>query len=177
MLIRAAVVDDAEALTDLHLDVWEEAYAGLMPDSIFVERRSRRAERIDRWRTNIETGPIASLVVEADAPGRLLGFASHGPARDEDPGLPPLEVSALYVRAERYGTGLGRRLLEAAIGSAAAYLWVLDGNQRATAFYERQGFQFDGHTKVEPVGTERRMVRLRGKSSRPNENSFGPKST
>ena len=37
MLIRAAVVDDAEALTDLHLDVWEEAYAGLMPDSIFTE--------------------------------------------------------------------------------------------------------------------------------------------
>ncbi|GGU33795.1 GNAT family N-acetyltransferase [Nocardioides albus] len=159
MLIRAAVVDDAEALTDLHLDVWEEAYAGLMPDSIFVERRAQRAARIDRWRTNIETGPISSLVVEDDEPGRLLGFAGAGPARDDVPDLPRLELTALYVRAERYGTGLGHAMLQQAIGSAAAYLWVLDGNERATAFYERQGFRFDGETKTDPVGVELRMVR------------------
>ncbi|MFE6646517.1 GNAT family N-acetyltransferase [Nocardioides sp. NPDC057772] len=159
MLIRAAVADDAEALTDLHLDVWEEAYAGLMPDSIFVERRSERAERIGRWRTNLEAGPIATLVAEDEVPGRLLGFASAGPAREAVPGLPPLELSALYVRAERYGTGLGHRLLEKAIGSSPAHLWVLDGNQRATAFYERQGFRFDGEAKDEPVGLHRRMVR------------------
>lgn len=159
MLIRAAVADDAEALTDLHLDVWEEAYAGLMPDEVFVERRSQRAARVDRWRTNIATGPISTLVVEGDEPGRLLGFASSGPARDDDPELPTLELSALYVRAGRYGTGLGHQLLETAIGDSAAYLWVLDGNQRATAFYERQGFRFDGETKVDPVGTERRMLR------------------
>lgn len=159
MLIRAAVADDAEALTDLHLDVWEEAYAGLMPETIFAERRSQRVARVDRWRTNVETGPISTLVVEADQPGPLLGFASAGPARDDAPGLPPLELSALYVRAERYGTGLGHAMLQQAIGSAAAYLWVLDGNKRATAFYERQGFRFDGETKTDPVGVERRMVR------------------
>ncbi|TQL68617.1 L-amino acid N-acyltransferase YncA [Nocardioides albertanoniae] len=159
MLIRAAVPDDAEALTDLHLDVWEEAYAGLMPDRIFVERRAQRRTRIERWRTNIETGPISNTVLEADQPGRLIGFASAGPARDDDSELPPLELSALYVRAETYGAGLGYALLEAAIGRAAAYLWVLDGNERATAFYARQGFRFDGHTKTDPVGTERRMVR------------------
>lgn len=159
MLIRAAVADDAEALTDLHLDVWEEAYAGLMPDSIFTERRSDRAARIDRWRTNLGTGPFSTLVAEDDEPGRLLGFASAGHVRDTDPGLPPLELAALYVRAERYGTGLGHRLLEKAIGSSAAYLWVLDGNRRATAFYERQGFRLDGETKAEPLGLHLRMVR------------------
>ena len=159
MRTRAAVVDDAEALTDLHLDVWEEAYAGLMPDRIFTERRSQRSARVDRWRTNIETGPISNLVVEGDEPGRLLGFASSGPAREHGQGLPPLELSALYVRSERYGTGLGYALFEAAVGGAAAYLWVLDGNQRATAFYERQGFRFDGETKADLVGIERRMVR------------------
>lgn len=159
MLIRAAVLDDAEALTDLHLDVWEEAYAGLMPDEIFAVRRAQRTERIKRWRSNIETGPISNWVLEPDEPGRLLGFACAGPGRDDDPGLPPLELSALYVRAEKYGAGLGHALLRAVIEDAAAYLWVLDGNQRATAFYERQGFRFDGHTKADPVGSERRMVR------------------
>ncbi|MEI7057422.1 GNAT family N-acetyltransferase [Nocardioides sp. CCNWLW239] len=70
-----------------------------------------------------------------------------------------MELSALFARAESYGTGLGHRLFEAVIGASAAYLWVLDGNQRATAFYERQGFRFDGMTTTEPVGVERRMVR------------------
>lgn len=66
---------------------------------------------------------------------------------------------ALYVRAEVYGKGVGYRLMRAAIGETAAYLWVLDGNTRAIAFYERQGFHFDGKNKIEPVGLERRMVR------------------
>ncbi len=46
-----------------------------------------------------------------------------------------------------------------AIGDSAAYLWVLDGNARAIRFYERHGFAFDGTTKREDVGLERRMVR------------------
>ena len=49
--------------------------------------------------------------------------------------------------------------LTAAIGNSAAYLCVLDGNRRATAFYERQGFRFDGGTKTDPGCRERRMVR------------------
>lgn len=159
MLIRPVALDDAEALTDLHLDVWEEAYTGLIPDEILTERRSQRSARVDRWRTNIKAGRFSSLVVEGEEPGRLLGFASAGVARDDVPGLPTLELTSLYVRSERYGTGLGHALLEQTIGSSAAYLWVLDGNQRATAFYERQGFRFDGKTKVDPVGVERRMVR------------------
>lgn len=158
MLIRPATSDDAEALTELHLDVWEEAYAGLMPPEIFAERRSQRTERIGRWRTNVTAGPITTLVADGE-PGRLLGFSSAGPGRDSDPGLPSLELTALYVRAECYGSGLGQALLEAAIGERAAYLWVLEGNKRATVFYERQGFRFDGVAKTEPVGVELRMVR------------------
>jgi RimJ/RimL family protein N-acetyltransferase len=63
------------------------------------------------------------------------------------------------VRASAYGTGVGHALCEAAIGSDPAYLWVLDGNERAIRFYERQDFRFDGATKLEEFGLERRMVR------------------
>ncbi|WP_229856252.1 GNAT family N-acetyltransferase [Nocardioides flavus (ex Wang et al. 2016)] len=54
---------------------------------------------------------------------------------------------------------MGFTLLTEAIGAADAYLWVLDGNERAISFYERQGFALDGATKPEDVGLERRMVR------------------
>ena len=66
---------------------------------------------------------------------------------------------ALYVRAEVYGTGLGHDLLVAAIAEEPAFLWVLEGNQRAIDFYRRHGFEFDGTTKTDPVGLEHRMVR------------------
>ena len=158
MRITPARVGDAEALTDLHLDVWEEAYADLMPASVFTDRRARRAERVATWGGIIADGSSDNLLAWS-SDDRLLGFSSTGTGRDPDDDLPPLELMALYVRASSYGIGLGHALLEAAIGSSPAYLWVLDRNARAIGFYERHGFAFDGATKPEDVGLERRMVR------------------
>jgi GNAT superfamily N-acetyltransferase len=155
--IAPARVGDAEALTDLHLDVWEEAYADLMPASVFTERRARRAERVASWSGIIASGSSDNLLAWSD--DRLLGFSSTGTGRDPDDDLPPLELMALYVRASSYGIGLGHALLDAALRSSPAYLWVLDRNHRAIRFYERHGFVFDGATKPEDVGLERRMVR------------------
>lgn len=161
MVIRPCDVSDAEAMTDLHLDVWEEAYAALIPSNIFAARRGERVVRVDRWRQIIASGSSRNLLVEDEqVAGRLLGFSSTGVGRDGvDAGLPALELMALYVRADVYGRGVGYELLQAALGRADAYLWVLDGNTRAITFYERQGFVFDGATKSADVGLERRMVR------------------
>ena len=156
--IARALVGDAEQLADLHLDVWEEAYADLMPASVFTERRRRRDERVASWSGIIAAGSSDNLLAWSPE-GALLGFSSTGGGRDPDEGLPPLELMALYVRASSYGTGVGHALLQAALGDSPAYLWVLDGNVRAIGFYECHGFVFDGATKPEDVGLERRMVR------------------
>lgn len=163
VVIRPAAAGDAEALTDLHLDVWDEAYGHLIAAQILADRRARRPDRVRRWRESIERPDGRTLLACEDDGSRLLGFAGTGPGRDEPRGsLPGLEVRSLYVRAEMYGRGIGYALLTEAIGPAPAYLWVLDGNDRAIAFYERQGFRFDGCSKTERVGTERRMVRPGG---------------
>lgn len=160
MRIRPAVPEDDEALTDLHLDVWDEAYAGLISEDILQDRRSRREARIGTWRQIIE-GPEEEHLVAQDDAGRLLGFSGCSTTR-EDPGpdVPTLQLTALYVRAQAYGTGLGHDMLTATIGEEPAFLWVLDGNQRAITFYQRHGFELDGSTKTDPVvGLELRMVR------------------
>lgn len=114
-------LEDAEALTDLHLDV-EEAYAHLMPASVFAERRAGRDQRVERWRDIVAAGSSDNLLAWSTE-GRLLGFSSTGPGRDSpDDRLPPLELMGLYVRAEVYGHGVGRALCAAAIGTAPAYL-------------------------------------------------------
>jgi len=158
MLIRPATVADAEALADLHLDVWDEAYAGLMPAAILLSRRADRAGRVTRWRENL-AARTTWVADDPAAPGRLLGFSTGGDRRDDDPSLPARELWALYVRAQAYGTGLGRELLVAAVADEPAYLWVLAGNARALRFYEKHGFALDGHTKTEQFGREQRMVR------------------
>jgi hypothetical protein len=47
--IRRGVPAEAEALAQLHLDVWDDAYPGLMPQEILDGRRAsgdgRRADR------------------------------------------------------------------------------------------------------------------------------------
>lgn len=158
--IRGASPGDAEALAHLHLDVWDDAYTGLMPQGILDDRRERVAERVERWRENLTSGEHATYLAvgdDPDGPG-LLGFASAGPGRDNDVDL-ELELSALYVRAAHWGDGVGYALLQAAIGDRAAYLWVLARNERGIAFYERQGFRLDGTEDEHDEGRHVRMVR------------------
>ncbi|GAA1824545.1 GNAT family N-acetyltransferase [Nesterenkonia flava] len=167
MRIRPAAPGDAEALTDLHLDVWDEAYAGLIAEEILRGRRDQREGRIEGWRRRIE-GSEEEHFLAQDDDGALVGFTAFTTTRGQaDPCLPARQLLALYVRASAYGTGLGHALLTAAIGEEPAFLWVLDGNQRAVNFYRRHGFEFDGSTKDGPVGVERRMVRRQqGRSQR-----------
>ena len=153
--IRRGVPADADALTHLHLDCWDDAYTGLMPQEVLDARRTNVAERVDRWR-GILARSRNTLV--AEAAGGLVGFVSAGPGRDQDMDI-ARELWALYVRASWWGTGTGRALLDTALGDDPAYLWVLAGNDRAARFYERQGFRPDGSALDEPEGRHLRMVR------------------
>jgi putative acetyltransferase len=50
-------------------------------------------------------------------------------------------IEHLFIRPEAQGGGLGPRLLEKAMESAAELsLWTFQQNQRARRFYERHGF-------------------------------------
>jgi GNAT superfamily N-acetyltransferase len=77
-------------------------------------------------------------------------------------------VVALYVDPDRHRGGVGRLLMAEArhrlreAGFTEALLWVLDGNDRAACFYEREGWTPDGATRVEhPYGIVSNVSRLR----------------
>lgn len=155
VVVRTTRPEDAVALAHLHLDVWDDAYTGLIPQQILDDRRANASERIATWQ-RILADHDRTLV--AEGPEGLIGFASAGPGRDDDVDI-QLELMALYVRAAWWGTGVGHALLEAALGDRAAYLCVLEGNDRALRFYERHGFARDGHVEDAPEGPHVRMVR------------------
>ena len=155
VVLRRARPEDAEALAHLHLDVWDDAYTGLMPQQILAERREKADERVERWRAILAEHHGNLLAVGPDG---LIGFAAAGEGRDNDVDL-ELELMALYVRAAWWGTGVGYALFEEAVGDRAAYLWVLAANERAIRFYERQGFRLDGTRDEHDEGLHVRMVR------------------
>ncbi|MCH8613984.1 GNAT family N-acetyltransferase [Arsenicicoccus dermatophilus] len=160
--LRAA---DAEVIGPGHNRVWRVAYRGLLPDEVFDARSDEDSTRRwrERGRQHDRTGQSvegAITWVARDLTGAPVGWASAGPARDDDAPA-ELELWSLYLLPEHWGSGAARQLVEAALGERAAYLWVLQGNERALAFYRRQGFVEDGSTQ-ELAGTgatELRMVR------------------
>jgi GNAT superfamily N-acetyltransferase len=153
--IRRAAPEDAEALAHLHIDVWDDAYTGLMPQGILDDRRAKVAERVSRWREILGQNPDVFL---AEAEDGLIGFAAVGRGEDNDVDI-DLELKSLYVRATWWGTGVGYALFETALGDRAAYLWVLASNARAIRFYERQGFRLDDTEDEHDEGLHVRMLR------------------
>lgn len=154
--VRPATVADAEALVDLHHTCWREAYAALVSAELIASVFADREAAVVSRRGKLADPAAPTWVVEQH--GELVGFATAGPARHDDAPA-DLELRALYARAATWGTGVGDALLAASVGERAAYLWVLDGNDRAVAFYRRHRFAPDGAVDRHPEGLHRRMVR------------------
>ena len=153
--IRRAVPADAEALSELHVDCWDDAYTGLIPQELLAERRMRIQERIDFWRDALKRRVVVWLAEDETG---MIGFSSASPSDDDElAGL--LELNVLYVRQTWWGTPVGYHLLRRAVGDEASYLCVLEGNTRAIRFYERQGYRTNGFAEDAPEGRHVRMVR------------------
>ena len=160
--IRHAEVGDARLLAECHVACWREAYGGVLPAERLAELTGDLEARTQRWLDILRNEPRSTWVAITGA--GILGFASTGPARDEEMAHLP-ELYALYIRASEYGTGLADRLVRPAIGVGPAYLWVAAANPRALRYYENIGFRLDGGSKVDDwFGgiREVRMVRTDG---------------
>lgn len=161
-------MEDAEAIARLHVASWQAAYRGLLPDdlldSLDLEEWTERRRRMLAEPPN----PLAKNWVLEDSEG-LIGWASAGPARDEDADSGVAEVFAIYLDPARVGQGHGRRLMEHCFdvargeGYRSIVLWVLAGNARADRFYRAAGFLPDESREPEPFrdtgATKLRLLR------------------
>lgn len=147
--IAPLAVADAEVIALLHNHLWRVTYRGLVPDEVLAARDD--AVNIALWReraaTHERTGRSAEGArtwVAHDESGRSVGWASSGPPRDDEAPPTPLELWSLYLATEHHGSGLARRLLDAAVPPGSAHVWVFRSNARAIAFYRKVGFAPDG---------------------------------
>lgn len=163
--IRPAQVADAAAIADVHVRSWREAYTGIVPDDFLAGLDPR--QRTPVWSEHLRRGPDEHVLTwVAEVAGRLVGFVTLGPGRDEDVHRGDREIYSIYLEPEQWGRGVARDLMRTVVGeagpSARILLWVLADNERAQHFYRRHGFEPDGVEKLAPVGgAELLQVRYR----------------
>ncbi|UUU25992.1 GNAT family N-acetyltransferase [Streptomyces sp. DSM 40750] len=138
MRFRNGTPEDAERVAALHTASWQTAYAELMPSTYL--NGPLREDHLAKWRART-ADPHGRWLLLAEDGDELRGFIHLVTAPDGR-----IHVDNLHARPGRLGTGIGHRLLRRGFAWAAAehpgqdvYLEVLRGNDRAIAFYERQG--------------------------------------
>ena len=137
--LRPASAEDAVAVARLHADSWRRHYRDAYPEKFFGPQLDD--DRAAVWTQRLaQTAGTATTV--AESAGELIGFVHL--AFDDDPEWGTL-LDNLHVRHDRQRDGIGGLLLREAAQltlertTGGMYLWVLEPNSRAQAFYQAMG--------------------------------------
>jgi GNAT superfamily N-acetyltransferase len=150
---RLAGPGDAEAVANLHADSWRRHYRGAYSDT-FLDG-DVLADRLAVWTERLrEPDPQRCTILAED--GGLVGFANT--VFDDDPTWGAL-LDNLHVADGHRRRGIGSRLL-ALTGKAVTerpprtglYLWVLEQNADARAFYDAHRWRCVGRSLLSPPG-------------------------
>ena len=141
---RLAGPDDAEAVAQLHADSWRHHYRGAYADA-FLDG-DVVADRMQVWTARLQQSDARSgtrTVLALDDDDTLLGFAHV--VFDDDPVWGAL-LDNLHVTYGRKRGGIGSQLLALTAQAVVdrpqptgLYLWVLEQNVDAQAFYAARG--------------------------------------
>jgi ribosomal protein S18 acetylase RimI-like enzyme len=165
--LRTALLADAAAVARIHVESWNVAYRGIMPDDVIA--RTDLAYRTRFWGERIAVREWPVFVIDEE--GEVVAFCQMIPSRDPDDDPARVgHITSLHVLPHLRGRGHGRALLDHVRqelrqrGFVDLTLWVLEENRDARRFYEKYGFQVDGGTRKYPktdVPEVRYRIKLR----------------
>jgi ribosomal protein S18 acetylase RimI-like enzyme len=163
-MIRAGAATDATALAELAARTFRETFADdNRPEDIAVH--TAHAYGTSQQEREIADPDIATLLVEVD--GQLAGYAQ---LRSDIPpacviGEKPIELWRFYIAQSWQGRGVAHALMRKVErdayqrGGRTLWLGVWERNERAKAFYHKNGFM-DVGSHVFMVGTDAQTDRI-----------------
>jgi ribosomal protein S18 acetylase RimI-like enzyme len=138
---RGATARDVEAIAGLHADSWRRHYRGALSDA-FLDG-DVVADRLEVWSARLTKPQPGQCTIVADDDGTVVGFVHT--SLDEDPKWGAL-LDNLHVMYARKRDRIGTRLMAEAATVvlerrpfAGLYLFVLEQNTAAQAFYVARG--------------------------------------
>jgi len=167
MKLRRATADDAPALAKVHVDSWQVAYRGIVPDSHLARFTYQRRE--EGFRKAIAANLEETYLLEDEENGGCgVAILTIGASRDADLNTTSVgELWGIYITPAYWRKGIGRMLVRETErllherGYTQVVLWVLEDNLEARRFYEAVGFVLDGGRKVVELGKPMNAVRYR----------------
>ncbi|HET6330627.1 MAG TPA: GNAT family N-acetyltransferase [Holophagaceae bacterium] len=143
--LRAAIPEDARALSELASRTFQETFgSNYAPEDL--EAFLASAYALPKIARELADPSYSCFVAERG--GSLAGYAllHDGTAESCVHGPAPIELERIYVLRAALGAGLGQALLDRCaarareMGKRTLWLGVWERNDRAQAFYRRNGF-------------------------------------
>jgi ribosomal protein S18 acetylase RimI-like enzyme len=151
---RGAGAFDVEPIAALHAESWRRHYRGAYSDR-FLDG-DVAADRRAVWRQRFGDGRADCCTIVAEDAGRIVGFAHT--LFDEDTNWGS-QLDNLHVAHSHMRRGIGSRLLALTARAlverqpaSPLYLWVLEHNVAAQAFYKDRGGRCVERAVVLPPG-------------------------
>jgi len=153
--VRLATALDAATIADLQIQVWQQAFADLLPAAVVLADPTSHA---DVWESRLRQGGPVLLAQEGHEP---VGFAAVSGEIDDHNLLAPVgEIEVLYV-VPRWGRrGHGGRLLAGAatelrrLRATSATWWIPQTDKASAAFLAAAGWSADGLRRELDTGAE-----------------------
>lgn len=152
--VRAAVPADAESLALVGGATFLETFSGILDGAAILQHCAvqHAADLYARWLLD-EASRL--WIAEAEPGGAPVGYAVLRPPELSTVELAPgdLEIKRIYVLSRFQGLGIGATLMDHAYhearraGAPRVLLGVYAGNERAIAFYRKQGFEDVGERR------------------------------
>lgn len=149
---RSATPADAEAVAALHAESWRRHYRGAYSDA-FLDG-DVETERLQAWTERLRQPEAGTYTVLAEDDTGLVAFAHTVFGADQRWGalLDNLHVSHRHKRL-RVGSRLLRLTARAVLERGTGlYLWVLEQNLDAQAFYTARGGALVERAPTDPPG-------------------------
>lgn len=139
---------DAQAVADLHLQIWQQAYAPIFGAERLQQLPAAEFHKV--WQERLQVGDYQCLGIYKE--NQLAGFCGWGACSDTI-----AEIYHFYLHPAYWGQGIAEQAMEQLLRTIShqAYpevlLWVLKDNLRAQRFYQKWGFS--------PTGAEQQRTR------------------
>lgn len=171
MIIRAAREADAPAMGQFLVETWLAAHKGQIPEEQWQARQKnwtpeKSAQGWAKTLRDMAAGESPDycvyLAVDTAGPPEIIGIVMGGAAQ-VGPWPEAGEIYSLYVRTDRQGQGVGKKLLATAVRHLAQLdmrklvIRCLDTNVPACRFYEACGGQQVGEVETEDEGFPERQ--------------------
>lgn len=144
--IRRSAEKDIVRLAEIEIFNYRLNFYPVFQDDNFYFGELQVQPVVDRYKADLHS--LENIYVYDD--GVVKGFVK----------MQGTELQKLFVEPVLQGQGIGAKLLEFAVqNKGVVFLWALEKNKRAVAFYERYGFHVTSDKKLEDDTTEY-LVRL-----------------